>query len=89
MSRLAAPALDDALMAPLPQFAGDELAHMLREHFGIGGSLARISGERDLNLHVACADGRDVVFKLAISAKPSSSRKPTCMARTIWLGSEP
>lgn len=64
MSGLAAPALDDALMAPLPQFAGDELAGMLREHFGISGSFARISGERDLNLHVAGADGRDVVFKI-------------------------
>ncbi|MCV9938856.1 phosphotransferase [Boseaceae bacterium BT-24-1] len=64
MSGLAASALDDALMAPLPQFAGDELAGMLREHFGISGSFARISGERDLNLHVACAEGRDVVFKI-------------------------
>ncbi|QEL26870.1 phosphotransferase (plasmid) [Bosea sp. F3-2] len=64
MSGLAAPALDDALMAPLPQFAGDELAAMLREHFGISGSFARISGERDLNLHVACADGQDFVFKV-------------------------
>lgn len=64
MSALAAPTLDDALMAPLPQFTGDELARMLREHFGISGSFARISGERDLNLHVASADGRDVVFKI-------------------------
>jgi hydroxylysine kinase len=64
VSGVAAPALDDALMAPLPQFAGDELAGMLCEHFGISGSFARISGERDLNLHVACADGRDVVFKI-------------------------
>lgn len=60
----AAPALDDALMAPLPQFAGDELAGMLREHFGISGSFARISGERDLNLHVRGADGGDYVFKV-------------------------
>jgi hydroxylysine kinase len=64
VSGLAAPALDDALMAPLPQFAGDELAGMLREHFGISGAFTRISGERDLNLHVTCADGRDVVFKI-------------------------
>lgn len=64
MSDLAAPALDDALMASLPQLASDELARVLREHFGISGSFARISGERDLNLHVAGADGRDVVFKI-------------------------
>jgi len=61
---VATAALDDALLAPLPQFASDELGQALHEHFGITGSFARISGERDLNIHVGGADGRDFVFKV-------------------------
>ena len=30
--------------------------------------------------------GRGLARRLAISPKPSSSRKPTCIARTTWLG---
>jgi len=57
--------LDDTLLAELPAFAGDELADALQQHFGIAGSFRRISGERDLNIHVETADDRGYVFKVS------------------------
>ncbi|MGO4740379.1 phosphotransferase [Bosea sp. 2KB_26] len=60
-----ASSLDDALLAQLPQFGPDELSDALRERFGIVGSFSRISGERDLNIHVRTADARDYVFKVS------------------------
>ncbi|RVD37473.1 serine kinase [Mesorhizobium sp. M4A.F.Ca.ET.020.02.1.1] len=65
MTEAAASSLDKVLSAPLPDFQAEDLASALHQHFGIQGSLARISGERDLNFRVDASDGRTFVCKIS------------------------
>jgi 4-aminobutyrate aminotransferase-like enzyme/Ser/Thr protein kinase RdoA (MazF antagonist) len=54
----------DPLEEPMPQFDPATLQSQLRVHWGVSGELARLYGERDLNLAVRADDGRRYVLKV-------------------------
>lgn len=62
-----APASSQIAAAP-PRLSDGELGELLKEHYGIEGSLTPLTGERDQNIRVDCAD-RAYVLKIANHAE--------------------
>ena len=56
-----------------PQFPQQTLTDALLHHYGISGSLHALDGERDQNHRVACADGREFVFKVSSPGEASGA----------------
>ena len=51
----------------------DEVGVALAEHFGLCGTLERLTGERDTNFRLLSADGRRFVVKLSHPAEPAAA----------------
>lgn len=58
------------LSTPPPRLADDEIADLARTHFGLEGTVLRMSSERDLNARLTTAQGR-FVLKLANPSEPA------------------
>jgi Ser/Thr protein kinase RdoA (MazF antagonist) len=52
-----------------PQLADSEILQMMREHYGLDVQLKTLLSERDQNLRLRCADGRQFVLKIANAAE--------------------
>ena len=57
-------AVDPLVSAP-PTFAGEAARQILRDGFGVTGSLTALAGERDQNFRVDTADGQRFLFKIS------------------------
>lgn len=62
--------LGASLSAPPPDLSQPEALALLTRHWGISGTLKRLTSERDLNFHVA-TPGQGYVLKLANPAEPA------------------
>ena len=60
---------EDLLAAEVPCLSSNEVRALLREVYGVEGTLRPLSGERDQNLRVQTAGGADYVLKIANSAE--------------------
>ncbi|WP_161808086.1 aminotransferase class III-fold pyridoxal phosphate-dependent enzyme [Mesorhizobium sp. 1M-11] len=60
------------LTARIPRLATDELTRLLGV-YGLSGTFKPLSGERDQNLKVTVADGRQYVLKIANAAEPAQA----------------
>ncbi len=48
-----------------PRFPMEEVARLLRESYGLAGSLSALTGERDQNIRASTVDGRHFVLKIS------------------------
>lgn len=60
---------DDLLATRPPEVAEDEVRRLLAQHYGLAGSLTRLTSERDLNLHLV-SGAQGYVVKFANRAEP-------------------
>ena len=77
-----APANLDAFMATMLAspiaLSVQEAEELARDHYGIDGTATRLTGERDENFRLSCADGRQFVLKVASAAEePAVTALPT------------
>jgi 4-aminobutyrate aminotransferase-like enzyme len=59
------PLAGDPLASPPPAFGDEAARQILREGFGVTGSLTALAGERDQNFRVDAADGQRFLFKIS------------------------
>ena len=59
------PLADDPLTSVPPAFGDEAARQILRDGFGVTGSLAALAAERDQNFRVDAADGRQFLFKIS------------------------
>jgi 4-aminobutyrate aminotransferase-like enzyme/Ser/Thr protein kinase RdoA (MazF antagonist) len=59
------PLANDPLASAPPAFAGDAARQILRDSFGVTGSLTALAGERDQNFRVDTADGQRFLYKIS------------------------
>ena len=59
------PLAGDPLASPPPAFAAEAARQILRDGFGVTGSLTALAGERDQNFRVDTADGQRFLFKIS------------------------
>ena len=59
------PLADDPLTSVPPAFGDEAARQILRDGFGVTGSLTALAGERDQNFRVDAAGGRQFLFKIS------------------------
>ena len=59
------PLAGDPLASPPPALGAEAARQILRDGFGVTGSLAALAGERDQNFRVDTADGQRFLFKIS------------------------
>src|SRR5205823_10293442 len=59
------PLANDPLASEPPAFAGEAARQILRDSFGVTGSLTALAGERDQNFRVDTADGQRFLYKIS------------------------
>ena len=60
------------LTTAAPDFSADSAAGILREHYGLEGSLKNLTSERDQNFHVEQVAGESYVLKIANSSESAA-----------------
>jgi hypothetical protein len=59
------PLADDPLTSAPPAFGDEDARRILRDGFGVTGSLTPLAGERDQNFRVDAAEGQRFLFKIS------------------------
>lgn len=63
---------DSLLTLPPPDLPEAEIRHLARVHYGLTGSLVRLTSERDLNHRLTTTDGQNFTLKIANAAEPAA-----------------
>lgn len=72
------PRPDSLLATAPPTLTVAEVAALVWRHYRLKGELSPLTSERDQNLLLRCADGRDVVVKIANAAEPRAETAEQC-----------
>ena len=61
----------ERMTAEQPRLTAEEAGALARDHFGLTGTLAPLTSERDQNFRLTTAEGLTYVLKIANAAEPA------------------
>ncbi|WP_238596452.1 hypothetical protein [Pseudomonas sp. MF6396] len=63
------PAFDALLVAAPPKVSAEQAQAVAAQYFGLHGACRLLTGERDLNFQITCADGAQYLLKVSNAAE--------------------